>query len=191
VFAKLFPIALLLAALAAPARGEETLLRGPHPFNQQNFIALHAGWGLGFGDAPVGPRLQGDYQYRLSGPAWLDLQMGVLAGDCRGRAQPCGAGTGKAVDILAGAAWNFQTSVPLVPYARVAAGPVFLFPEGVRSSAGFLLRGGAGIHYFFYDWFGVGAEITLAWGLAVYDLSALRSGNLTTVDGNVGVRWHF
>ena len=189
MLAQVIALASLLAA--APGTGEDTLLRGPHPFNHENFLSLHAGWGLGFSDAPRGFRLQGDYQFRLSGPAWLDLQMGVLTGGCRGRTQPCGAGTGKGVDILAGAAWNFQTSIPLVPYARAAAGPVFLFPEGVRSSVGFLLKGGAGAHYFFYDSFGIGAELTLSWGLAVYDLSAMRSGNLTSLDGNVGVRWHF
>jgi hypothetical protein len=95
------------------------------------------------------------------------------------------------VDILGGAAWKFQTNLPLVPYAKVALGPIFLFPDNTRSAWGLLVRGGFGAHYFLYDWFGVGAEFTGAWGVGFFDADSHRTGSLGSVDINLGVALQF
>jgi hypothetical protein len=161
-------------------------LRGPHPFIKDNELTVHAGYGIGLGDMPDGVRVQGDYTYRIGQVPWLDIQMGLLAGACRASGTACG---GKTADILGGLAWKLQTNLPIVPYAKAMAGPVFMFPEGSRGVAGLLARGGAGAHYYPYDWFGLGVEITAAWGLAFPSGGGAR--NVGGIDANVGVALQF
>jgi len=176
---------------ASKAQAEEELLRGPHPFIKDNEVTLHAGYGAGLGDSMRGLRVQGDYLSRLAQTAWLDIQMGIVSGSCHTNPAACSNGGGNAVDILGGAAWKFQTNLPIVPYVKAAAGPIFLFPTSTRSAAGFLLRGGVGAHYFLYDWFGVGAEVTGAWGVAFFAADSHRTGALGSVDMNLGVAVQF
>jgi hypothetical protein len=181
----------LLGASASFARAEEELLRGPHPFIKDNELTLHAGYSVGLGDNMRGLRLQGDYLNRLAQTLWLDIQMGIVSGSCRTNQTACGNGSGNAVDILGGAAWKFQTNLPIVPYAKAAAGPIFLFPDSTRSAAGFLVRGGVGAHYFLYDWFGVGAEFAGSWGVAFFAADSHRTGSLGSVDMNLSVALQF
>jgi hypothetical protein len=170
---------------------EEELLRGPHPFIKDNELALHAGYSGGLGDYVSGLRLQGDYGYRLGQIPWFDLQMGVVSGGCQTDAITCSKGAGNAVDILAGVAWKFEAKLPIVVHARVDGGPVFLFPDGTRSAAGFLMRGAAGAHYYLYDWFGLGAEIGGAWGLGFFRSAPRHTGNLGSLDASLGVTLQF
>ena len=114
---------LVLLCAALPVQAEEELLRGPHPFIKNDELALHAGFSGGLGDNVSGLRLQGDYGYRLSQVTWLDIQMGVVSGSCRSKEIACSDGTGYSVDIVAGAAWKFQTRLPRVK--RTLAGAVF------------------------------------------------------------------
>jgi hypothetical protein len=181
----------LFSTTATSARAEEELLRGPHPFIKDNELAIHTGYSVGLGDNVRGLRVQGDYLYRLAQATWLDIQAGVVSGSCRTNQTACGNGSGNAVDVLGGAAWKFQTNLPIVPYAKVDLGPIFLFPDNTRSAAGFLVRGGVGAHYFLYDWFGVGAEFTGTWGLAFFASDAHRTGSLGSVDANLGVALQF
>ena len=181
----------MLVAATAPARAEEALLHGPHPFVKTDELDLHAGFGGGLGDNVSGLRLQGDYTYRLGQVTWLDVQMGVLSGSCRTKEIACSDGTGSSVDVVAGAAWKFQTRLPLVAHLRVAGGPLFLFPDSARSSAGFLLRGAAGAHYFLYDWFGLGGEIGGAWGMAFFRAEPRHAGHLGSVEATLGVALQF
>jgi hypothetical protein len=181
----------LLGASATSAQAEEELLRGPHPFIKDNELAIHAGYSAGLGDNMRGLRVQGDYLYRLAQTLWLDIQMGVVSGSCRTNQIACSNGSGNAVDVLGGAAWKFQTNLPIVPYAKVDLGPIFLFPDNTRSAAGFIVRGGVGAHYFLYDWFGVGAEFTGTWGMAFFATDAHRTGSLGSVDANLGVALQF
>jgi hypothetical protein len=174
----------LLGVSASSAQAEEELLRGPHPFIKDNELTLHAGYSAGLGNNVRGLRLQGDYLNRLAQTVWLDIQMGIVTGSCHTNATACSSGGGNAVDILGGATWKFQTNLPIVPYAKAALGPIFLFPNDTRSAAGFLLRGGAGAHYFLYDWFGVGAEFAASWGVA-------RTGALGSLDANLSVALQF
>jgi hypothetical protein len=180
-----------LGLTAASAQAEEELLRGPHPFIKDNELKVHAGYSAGLGDNVRGLRVQGDYLNRLAQTLWLDIQMGVVSGRCRVNQAVCSSGSGNGVDILGGAAWKFQTNLPIVPYAKVAIGPIFLFPDNTRSAGGILVRGGVGAHYFLYDWFGVGAEITSAWGVAFFAADSHRTGSLGSVDINLGVAVQF
>jgi hypothetical protein len=181
----------LLCVAALPAQADEELLRGPHPFIKNDELALHAGYSGGLGDNVSGLRLQGDYSYRMGQVTWLDVQMGVVSGSCRTDAIACGDGTGNSVDIVAGAAWKFQTRLPLVVHVRVDGGPIFLFPDGARSSAGFLFRGAAGMHYFLYDWFGLGGEIAGAWGMGFFRADPKHDGQLGSVEATLGVTLQF
>jgi hypothetical protein len=183
---------LVLVGLASTSAGaQEELLRGPHPFLKDDELAVHAGYGAGLGDNIRGLRMQGDYLNRLAQTLWLDIQMGVVSGSCRTSQVVCSNGSGNAVDILGGVAWKFQTNLPVVPYAKLVVGPTFLFPDNTRSAAGMLVRGGFGAHYFLYDWFGVGAEFTGAWGVAFFAADSHRTGALGSVDANVGVALQF
>jgi len=181
----------LLGLTASSAQAEEELLRGPHPFIKDNELTVHAGYSAGLGDNMRGLRVQGDYLNRLAQTLWLDIQMGVVSGSCKTNQTVCTNGSGNGVDILGGAAWKFQTNLPIVPYAKVALGPTFLFPDNTRSAWGLLVRGGFGAHYFLYDWFGVGAEFTGAWGLAFFAADSHRTGSLGSVDINLGVAVQF
>jgi len=183
-------LALVVVAFAASsARAEDELLRGPHPFTKDNELTLHAGYSAALGDDARGLRLQGDYSYRLGQLLWLDVQMGMTNGSCNTNEIGCAKGSGRAVDIVGGATWKFQTDVPVIPYVRLAAGPVFLFPDGTRSAFGLIGRGGVGAHYYLVDWFGIGIEFTGSGGLA------FRSGGHTralgSLDANLGVALQF
>jgi hypothetical protein len=173
------------------AHADEELLRGPHPFIKENELMFHAGYAAGMGDNVAGLRLQGDYLDRLGRTLWLDIQMAVVSGSCSTNQTACSKGSGNAVEVLGGAAWKFQTNLPIVPYTKLNLGPIFLFPDGTRSAAGIIMRGGVGAHYFIYDWFGLGAEITGSYGVAFFAADAHRTGSLGSVDASLGVAVQF
>lgn len=189
-FRVLLALAVVLRA-ATSAAAEEELLRGPHPFIKTDEVFLHAGYSGGLGDNVSGLRLQGDYSYRVGQATWLDIQMGVVSGSCRSKEIACGDGTGNAVDIAAGAAWKFQTRLPLVVHVRVDGGPLFVFPDSAQSSIGVIFRGGAGAHYYLFDWFGLGAEIAGAWGLGFFRADPSHTGHLGSVEATLGVALQF
>jgi hypothetical protein len=186
-------IRLLLAALclaaASPARGDEALLRGPYPFARENELSARAGYAVGLGDAPSGTRLQLDYGFGTQRGLWLNIQMGLVADRCLDGV--CSPEAGTMVDVVAGAKWKFQTTVPLVPYARLAVGPVFMFPEATPDTPGILVRGALGANYFLVEWLGLGVELAGSWGQALYDLGAMRTGTLGSVDFMLGAELEF
>jgi hypothetical protein len=182
-------LAVLLSAV--PAAAEEELLHGPHPFIKDNELALHAGYAAGLGGNVSGVRMQADFNHRLGQVVWFDLQMGVVSGSCHTEQLTCTRGSGNAVDILAGAAWKFQTKLPLVIHTRVDGGPIFLFPDSTRSAAGILFRGGVGAHYYLYDWFGLGGELGAAYGLAFFRTTPRHTGQLGSIQATVGVTLQF
>lgn len=187
----LFVATFAIAGSAVPARADDELLRGPHPFIRNDEATLHAGYTAGFGDNARGLRVQGDYYYRLDQSAWLDVQMAIVSGSCRSDPAVCTSGNGSAVDIAAGAAWKFQTNLPVVPYVKAVAGPLFLFPQNSRSAAGILVRGGLGAHYYLFDWFGVGAEVTGAAGVAFFGVAGHDRSAVGDVSATVGVALQF
>jgi hypothetical protein len=179
----------VLCSALPSARAEDELLRGPHPFIKDNELTLHAGYSDGLGENARGLRVQGDYSYRLGQTLWFDIQIAVVNGRCHVNDTTCSTGQANAADIVSGAAWKFQTNLPVVPYVKVDGGPIFLFPESTRSVFGLLARGGIGAHYYFFDWFGVGAEFTSSVGLFFPNSGSTRA--IGSLDANLGVALQF
>jgi hypothetical protein len=188
--ALLLPV--LLAAAAAPEAPAENLLRGPYPFLRDNELSVHGGYAAGFGDTFAGAKASIDYGYKLDAGLWLDIGAGLLSGQCRPRAKdgPC-ARKGDAAEVLAGVKWKLRMNVPVVPYAKLVAGLAYLYPNGERSALGPLLRTGVGAHYFFYEWLGMGMELTMALGSAGYDDGVALSHTLAGIDVTAGAELAF
>src|SRR6516164_745856 len=76
-----FPLlvgAALSAALAASARADDNLLRGPHPFLKENDLEAHVLIANGLGSSMSGAKLAFDYGYRLtSGPYALGIDLAL------------------------------------------------------------------------------------------------------------------
>ena len=73
------------AAAAGPARADENLLRGPHPFRRDNQVSAHVLMASGRADTMSGTKLAFDYDYKLTGgwsPLWLDLAVNAQHGAC-------------------------------------------------------------------------------------------------------------
>jgi hypothetical protein len=181
----------VLVSLAGPARAEN-LLRGPYPFLRDNELSIHGGYGVGFGDTFAGPKASVDYGYKLSGGLWLDIGAGFLSGMCRERvgATACSS-EGDAAEVLAGIKWKLRMNLPVVPYAKLVAGVTYLFPDGARSGVGPLARAGIGAHYFFYEWIGIGLEVTCSVGHAGYQDGVGLSRTLGGLDAIAGVELAF
>ena len=182
---------LLLATLAsAPARADENLLHGPHPFLKENELSAHFLLAAGLGDSWSGTKIGLDYGYRLGGPSWLDLQLNLQKGSCALTSGSC-ARSGSAFETLAGGKWKYATESPLVPYAKVAAGLIYLFPEQARSAVGLALRTGGGVHYFFFDWLGFGVEANLSLGRGFFDSSYTAGHGYAILDIGGGIEFQF
>lgn len=185
-------LGLALAAGTGAARADE-LLQGPHPFLRDNELSIHGGFGFGPGDAASGTRAAVDYGLNLGGGLWFDLQLAYLSGSCDGLsfATRCGPDTGDVAEVLGGFKWKFQMDVPVVPYAKLVVGPLFVLPDRARSAIGLLARGAIGGKYFFYDWLGVGAELGLAFGGAAFRDEDMLSGSVGWVDFALGAELQF
>lgn len=184
-------LALFFASLAAfgyarPARAAEELLGGSHPLMKNDAATLHAGYSAGLGDSASGPRLQGDYFHRLNQPVWLDMQMAVVSRNCNFDPVACKSGYGTTLDIAVGAVWQFQTNLPIMPYVKVDAGPLFMFPQNKHAAIGILVRGGLGMHYYFWRWLGVGAEVTGAGGIALIGVGGRAASGVGDVSATAG-----
>jgi hypothetical protein len=192
--AALLAAALLALAFVAPrpARAAE-LLRGPFPFRSDNALSLDGGLGLGPGDTPSGARVRATYGYLLTGGLWFELQLGWLAGSC---APPdvrsdCSPGTGHIADVMAGLSWKMQTEIPLVPFARIAAGPMYFFPDASRNALGFGGRIGFGARYFLFESLGLGVDAAFTLGRAGYEAAARVSRTVAIIDLLAGVEVQF
>jgi hypothetical protein len=179
-----------LLALPLPAHAEE-ILRGPYPFLRDNELSVHGGYAAGFGDTFGGPKASIDYGYKLGGSLWLDLAGGFLSGVCPHESGTTCVGEGDAAEVLGGIKWKLRMNVPVVPYAKIVGGFAYLFPDGARSGVGVVLRGGIGAHYFFYEWIGVGLEITGALGHAGYQDAVGLSRTLSGIDAVGGAELAF
>ena len=183
--------ALALALAAGPAHAEN-LLEGPYPFLRDNELSIHGGYGAGFGDTFGGPKAFVDYGYKLNRGFWLDLDVGFLSGVCRPRVDnPDCVRTGDTAEVLVGIKWKLRMNVPVVPYAKLVGGLAYQFPDAVRSAAGPMLRAGLGATYFFYEWIGVGAEVTASAGRAGYQDGATLSRALGGLDATLGAEVQF
>jgi hypothetical protein len=170
-FAPALAVALILTGAGAPgaARADD----------KDNAVSVHYLFSGGIGDSWSGNKVALDYGYRLDGPAWLDLQFNLQLGNCL--ATSCGR-TGSVFELMAGGKWRFVMPTPFVPYVKAGAGPVFLFPDQARSAFGLAIRGGGGVNYFFFDWFGVGIEGDLSLGHAFFDSTFTGSHTYAVFD---------
>lgn len=179
-------VALVAGATAARA---EPWLEGPHPFNRAHELALHGGVGFGLRDTFSGTRAQLDYGYKLRGSLWLNLEGGFLGGGCP--IGDCGAEAGDLWSVLAGAKWKWQTEIPLVPYAKLAAGMIGVLPDAGERRAGLGVRGAFGAKYFLYEWLGVGAEMGFLAGVTGTRQLATMDPAVTALDVGLGVEVQF
>jgi len=179
----------LLAVLTArPARAEDNMLRGPHPFLKDNELSAHVQLVAGGADTPGGTKIATDYGYRLSGPAWLNLQLNYQRAACHtpSGAPTCDVPSGSIFETLAGIKLKWATPIPVVPYVKGDAGLAYAFPNGAGNGLGVVVRGGAGASYFFFDWLGLGAEL----GYSVGHLST-ASGSYSEIDVGGGLEFQF
>jgi hypothetical protein len=173
-FPLLAAFALALLCVSAPARADENLLHGPHPFLKENDLSAHVLIANGLGSSMSGAKLAFDYGYRITkSPAalGLDLALNLQQAACTqtGSQGVCGPDTGTLFETLAGVRWKFQTPIPLVPFVSAQGGIVFSFPTGADAAAGPMARVTGGANYFFFDWLGLGAEIGYSVGYIDYD----------------------
>jgi hypothetical protein len=146
------------------AHAQNLVLAGPHPFLKENAVSLQYLIGNGLGDSWSGTGVGLGYGYKLSGPVWLDLQINFRGATCSFFTGHCPPYRGNAGEVMAGVAWRFRTDIPVVPYARAAAGMLYLFPEAGENVAGVGARAGFGAKYYVFDWFGFSLEGALSLG---------------------------
>jgi hypothetical protein len=180
--------ALAAAVLAAPARADENMLRGPHPFLKDNELSAHVQLVTGFAHTPGGTKIAADYGYRLHGPAWLNLQLNYQRAACEtpSGASTCDKPTGAVFETLVGIKLKWATPIPLVPYVKGSGGFAYAFPDGGHNGWGFAARAGGGASWFFFDWLGLGAEVG-------YSIGHLSTADTTygEVDYGGGIEFQF
>jgi hypothetical protein len=160
-------LAALLATLGAtPARADENMLRGPHPFLKYNELSAHLLLAKGGDATPGGTKLALDYGYKLRAPLWLDLAFAYQRSTCHSQSGSpvCTDPTGDVFETLAGLKLKWPTAIPIVPYVKATAGLAFEFPETGANGWGIAGRVAGGANYFFFDWLGVGLELGVSFG---------------------------
>jgi hypothetical protein len=180
----------LLLAPGVPARADDLVLAGPHPFLKENAVNLQVLFGNGIGDSFSGRGIGLGYGYMLHGPLWLDLQVNWRASVC-GPSGGCAPYTGGDAELMAGVAWRFRTDIPVVPYLRGAAGLVYLYPDNAQSAMGLAARAGAGIRYYVFDWLGFGVEGALSLGRGSFAADYPGGHTYAVADMAVGVEFQF
>jgi hypothetical protein len=192
----------LALALAAPATARaEAILQGPYPFLKENELSLQTGWGVGNGFH--GAHAGVNYAYQAAGSLWFDLRIGLVDGPAvPAGAPPCTAtpsatmpmpcaGVDTYADVLAGIKYKLRTSIPLVPYVGVVAGPLYLFNRGADGAFGFAARGSIGATYFLYEWLGFTLEMATTLGSASVPEAAGLDGGLRFLEWSGGVELQF
>lgn len=181
---------LLGVQAASPARADEPILTGPHPFLKENALSIEFLLGAGLADSFSGRGVGLGYGYMLTGPLWLDLQMNIRAAACSPYGS-CGVTSGSDVELLAGASWRIRMAIPLVPYVRGGAGLIYLYPRGGQSATGLAVRGGLGAKYYVYDWLGFGIESALSLGHGYFAQNYAPSHTYAIFDVGLGMEWQF
>lgn len=183
-------LVLAVATSVSPARATELMLAGPHPMRNENALSLQIVSGDGFGDSFSGRGFNAGYGYMLQGPLWLDLQMTWRASACS-LFRPCGEFTGATAELMTGVTWRFRTDIPVVPYARGAAGLMFLYPDHFRNAMGVAVRAGGGLRYYIYDWLGFGVELGFSFGHASFADGYTGPSTYRVGDLSAGVEYQF
>jgi hypothetical protein len=187
-----------VAALAPDrARADEQILRGPHPFIKDNELTAHVQIVAGIHDTPGGTKVAADYGYRLTGPAWLNLQLNFQRAPCHSPsgASTCDEPSGSIFETLAGVKLKWATPIPLVPYVKGAIGLAYSFPNGAGNTLGFAARGGVGAAWFIFDWLGFGGELGYSVGSmsmpSSSSSSSMSSSSYAELDFGGGVEFQF
>jgi hypothetical protein len=158
-------------------QADRDLLRARGP----NIIAAGVGVAAGLTEpSPGGFRLNLEWSYQLTRLFWFDVIGGVsIGGSCqvidrdvndRVLDSSCNPFGGVGIDMLAGIQMKFVNirlwKVPVVPFARVAAGVAFIVADTPNDGAAMVLRVGGGVRYYFTNWFSVGGELAFTLGPA-------------------------
>ena len=192
---------------AAPARATDSsnvpkapILRGPHPFRSEN--ALTGTGGYGFANQFHGVRAGVGFGYELAGSLWFDLHLDVIdaqggnggSGNPADRlSAPCTA-CGKVdtfASVLGGLSYRLRANIPVIPYASVTAGPIYLFNRDARGAVGMGLRSAVGARYYLYEWIGLGLELAGLLGGAAVDESSGLSSNVAIFDLGLSAEFQF
>ena len=191
----LAPLAMALSFVVVPTpAAAEPLLRGPHPFAKDNELALIGGYGMA--NDFHGVRAAVTYGYELAGSLWLDLRLELVdaaSGQPPSTPAECVACAEVATfaGVLGGLKYKLRTEIPLIPYAALDAGPVFVFHRGAGGAVGIALRGAVGARYFLYEWLGLGAEVGVLLGAAAVDEAAGLESALRMLDLGVSAEVQF
>jgi hypothetical protein len=187
-------VALSFVLLApTPARAQDNMLRGPHPFLKDNELDAYVLLASGFSDSPSGTKLALAYDYKIKIPMWLSLQLNLLLSTCHTTpgVMICGIDTGKAFETLAGVAWKWALPIPVVPFAKASGGLVYVFPNAANGAVGVTLRAAGGASYFFFDWLGLGVEVGISLGHVGYDSTFHGSHAYGDFDFGGGIQFQF
>jgi len=182
------------ATSAFSSRIHAPLLQGPHPFNHRNALSVGFGARAAAGDAIGGVRLQVGYGYALNPPRnlWLDLRVGLVqgAGHPEVEGDPC-ASCGTGFDVMAGLAYRVPLDIPLVPYAQMAAGFVYVFPAPGEATLGLALMPALGARYYLHDWLGFGAELAGLLGFVNHGEQSGLSNDVVALQLTLGAEYQF
>lgn len=143
--------------------------------------AVNGGFGFQTGLsrwAPGGFKWFNDYNRELSKMVWLNMGLNATVGNagrdrcwydnrrdrwvCENRHWD-----GNSIEFVLGVRLRFELKkLPLVIDAKLGGASDIIFFGGEYGAATFAFRGGPGVHYFFFDNLGVGAEFTFTLGPA-------------------------
>jgi hypothetical protein len=184
----------LLVSGAGVAQADQApMLRGPHSFRNEN--ALTASGGYAFTNQFNGVRAGVGYGYQLAGSLWFDLRADLYNGESGPPLPPppCAdcARVDKLAAVMGGLAYRLRAQIPVIPYASLTAGPVFLFNSGARGAVGMAVRASGGARYYLYEWLGLGLEVGGLLGGAVVDKTAGLSANLALLDLGISAEFQF
>jgi hypothetical protein len=185
-------IAVALSLLANGTAGADVLGTGAVQFPGKLALSIEpAGFQLGWKErTPTGYKAQIDFAGVVApvdfGSVWLGAGMHFTYGTNRCYVVECGKDFG--LWLFAMMTFENLIPLPLVPFVRVGVGGDVLFYDDIAGAP--VGRVGAGLHYYFYRWLGVGGETNLAAGPGLYPkgIGTLLYGYW---DFSVGVRFNF
>lgn len=201
-------VALVLVAAAPPARAQ-VQTSGPEVFPGKSEVSVHIGGAFGAtAYTPGGFKFAANYALRLKDPVWLEFGFNSIFGFGGAACFPkpdgkwdCGYGSnGYTFEPLIGVKLKFPVrQVPIVPYAKIDGTFVAILNRYCGDTGfGFGVRGGGGAKYFLTRNIGVGAELTVLMGPALYTgcdsngfVSADHTEFMFSFDFSVGAEFIF
>jgi hypothetical protein len=161
----------------------------------ENALTITGGYGVA--NQFHGLRAGVGFGYELAGSLWFDLHLDVIdasTGNPADRISVACTNCGKVetfASVLGGLSYRLRANIPVIPYASVTAGPVYLFNRNARGAIGIAMRTSVGARYYLYEWLGLGAELGGLLGGAVMDESSGLSSNLAIFDLGLSAEFQF